>query len=103
MTKTALVFGALGVSGWASVNEILNDYPQKYVWSGVHALTNRSLDPQVALRPKDGKLTVTSGTNLLEGSQKDVESRLAAVLGIEKVINVVYVGRKLRHAGENPS
>ena len=93
MTNTALVFGASGVSGWAFVNEILNDYPQKSVWSGVHALTNRPLDPQAALWPKDERLAVTSGINLLEGSQQDVERKLATIPGIENVTHVVYLGK----------
>jgi len=94
MTNTALVFGASGVSGWAFVNEILNDYPQKSVWSGVHALTNRPLDPQAALWPKDERLAVTSGINLLEGSQQDVERKLATIPGIENVTHVVYLAFK---------
>jgi hypothetical protein len=90
--KVALIFGASGVSGWSFVNEILNDYPKKGIWTGVHALTNRPLDLEKTLWPKDDRLVVTSGLNLLEGSQDDLESKLGAIKGLDKVTHVIYLG-----------
>lgn len=90
--KVALIFGASGVSGWSFVNEMLNDYPRKEVWAGVHALTNRPLDFDRALWPRDDRLLVTSGINLLEGSQEDLERKLSGILGIDKVTHVIYLG-----------
>lgn len=91
--KVALVFGASGVTGWAFVNEILNDYPRKGIWKSVLALTNRPLDTTQAMWPKDDRVAITSGLNLLEGSQQDVEAKLARVAGIEEVTHVFYLGQ----------
>lgn len=90
--KVALIFGASGVSGWSFVNEMLNDYPKKGIWTGVHALTNRPLDLERTLWPKDDRLAVTSGIDLLEGSQEDLEGKLGKISGIEKVTHVIYLG-----------
>lgn len=91
-SKVALIFGASGVTGWAFVNEILNDYPKKGVWSGVHALTNRPLSAEKAFWPTDDRLTITSGIDLLEGTQENLESKLGGILGIAKVTHVFYLG-----------
>jgi hypothetical protein len=90
--KVALIFGASGVTGWAFVNEILNDYPEKGIWSGVHALTNRPLSAEKAFWPKDDRLVITSGIDLLEGTQENLESKLGSTPGIEKVTHVFYLG-----------
>jgi hypothetical protein len=91
-TKQALIFGASGVSGWSFVNEILNDYPSKGIWSRVHALTNRPL-PAPTLWPEDKRLSVVSGIDLLEGSQADIESKLrTAIPDISQVTHVFYLG-----------
>lgn len=93
MSKVALVFGASGVSGWSFVNEILNDYPKKGVWGDVYALTNRPLDPETTLWPKDHRLNVVSGIDLLKGSQEELETALKqAVKNIAKVTHVFYLG-----------
>jgi hypothetical protein len=94
MSKVALVFGASGVSGWSFVNEILNDYPKKGIWGEVYALTNRPLDPEKTLWPKDDRLKVVSGIDLLKGSQDDLESALKnGVKDISKVTHVFYLGK----------
>ena len=90
--KVALIFGASGVTGWAFVNEILNDYPRKGVWEGVYALTNRPLNPEKALWPQDDRLVVTSGIDLLKDSQQEVEAKLTATPGIGRVTHVIYLG-----------
>jgi hypothetical protein len=92
MSKSALIFGASGVTGWAFVNEILNDYPKKGVWGKVHALTNRPLKQSDSLWPNDERLNIVSGINLLEGSQEKLEDALRKVQGIEKVTHVYYLG-----------
>ncbi|VUC28756.1 unnamed protein product [Clonostachys rosea] len=93
-SKVALIFGASGVTGWAFVNEILNDYPQNGIWTGVHALTNRPLSAEKAFWPKDDRLVITSGIDLLEGTQENLNSKLGSIPGIEKVTHVFYLAYK---------
>jgi hypothetical protein len=98
--KVALVFGASGVTGWSFVNEILGDYPKKGVWSKVHALTNRPLSLADSMWPKDDRLNIVSGIDLLKGSQDDLEKELKSkIVGIEKVTHVYYLGTLLEIEG----
>lgn len=91
--KRALVFGASGVTGWAVVNEILNDYPKKGIWDGVVALTNRPLDLDQSQWPKDSRLSIVSGIDLLEGSQADLENSIKAkVPEVNKITHMIYLG-----------
>jgi hypothetical protein len=91
--KTALIFGASGVSGWAFVNEILNDYPRKGIWDRVYALTNRPLSQKTAMWPDDPRLHLVSGIDLLEGSQEDLEDKLKSkIKGVKQVTHVYYLG-----------
>lgn len=93
--KVALVFGASGVTGWAFVNEMLNDYPKKGIWSHVQALTNRPLSVEESMWPRDSRLTITSGINLLEESQEELNSKLGAIKDIGAVTHVFYLGNAL--------
>jgi hypothetical protein len=90
--KVAIIFGASGVSGWSFVNEILNDYPKKGVWDGVLALTNRPLTVEESFWPRDDRLSITSGINLLEDTPEDIEKELSKISGIEKVTHLIYLG-----------
>jgi nucleoside-diphosphate-sugar epimerase len=92
MSKSALIFGASGVTGWAFVNEILNDYPKKEIWGKVHALTNRPLSQKDSMWPNDERLDIVSGIDLLKGSQQDLEDALRNIEGIDKVTHVYYLG-----------
>jgi hypothetical protein len=95
MSKSALVFGASGVTGWSFVNEILNDYPKKGVWGKVHALTNRPLSQQQSQWPNDPRLNIVSGIDLLKGSQEELETELKTKIdGIEDVTHVYYLAYK---------
>lgn len=91
--KVAIVFGASGVSGWSFVNEILNDYPKKGVWSGVLALTNRPLTVEESFWPPDDRLSITSGINLLEDSPETIQKKLSDIAGIKKVTHLIYLGK----------
>lgn len=93
MSKSALVFGASGVSGWSFVNEILNDYPKKDIWRKVHALTNRPLKQSDSFWSNDPRLNIVSGIDLLQGSQIDVEKSLANIVGVQEVTHVYYLGK----------
>ncbi|KAF1990405.1 hypothetical protein K402DRAFT_348505 [Aulographum hederae CBS 113979] len=93
--KSALIFGASGVTGWAFVNEILNDYPKKGVWDQVHALTNRPLKQEDSLWPKDPRLNIVSGIDLLKGTQEELEKTIKSqVKDVEKVTHVYYLAYK---------
>ncbi|ORY06912.1 hypothetical protein BCR34DRAFT_489840 [Clohesyomyces aquaticus] len=95
MSKSALVFGASGVTGWSFVNEILNDYPKKNIWEKVHALTNRPLSQKQSLWANDSRLNIVSGIDLLEGSQEDLEAVMKEkIQGIENVTHVYYLAYK---------
>jgi hypothetical protein len=98
MSKTALVFGASGVSGWSFVNEMLNDYPEKGVWAKVHALTNRPLTQEASAWPADPRLNIVSGIDLLAGTQEELEDTIRSkVTGVEKVTHVYYLGMLEMH------
>ena len=91
--KSALVFGASGVTGWAFVNEILHDYPEKGVWKNVYALTNRPLSQEYSFWPNDPRLNIVSGIDLLRGTQEDLEKEMKEKInGIEEVTHVYYLG-----------
>jgi hypothetical protein len=95
-SKQALVFGASGVTGWSFVNEMLHDYPQKGVWQAVHALTNRPISQQDSLWPKDDRLHIACGIDLLKGSQEDLERELQSkISNIESITHVYYLGKSL--------
>ncbi|KAF2119705.1 hypothetical protein BDV96DRAFT_568066 [Lophiotrema nucula] len=95
MSKSALVFGASGVTGWSFVNELLNDYPEKGIWSKVHALTNRPLSQKQSQWPDDPRLDIVSGIDLLKGSQEELEATLKEkIKGIEEVTHVYYLAYK---------
>lgn len=92
--KHALIFGASGVSGWAFVNELLNDYPSKGIWSKVTALTNRPLAVEETMWPTDDRLQLVSGIDLLNGSQQDLENTIKShVADVDTVTHLYYLGR----------
>lgn len=95
MSKSALVFGASGVTGWSFVNEILNDYPKKDIWGKVHALTNRPLSQKQSQWPEDPRLNIVSGIDLLKGTQEELEAAMKEkIRGVEDVTHVYYLAYK---------
>ena len=98
MGHHALVFGASGILGWAIVNEILNNYPEKGTYSKVTALTNRPLTREDAIWPMaDGQrpeLNIVSGIDLTKGTVEDVRDVLKErVPDIDTVTQVHYFGK----------
>jgi hypothetical protein len=92
MGKRAIVFGARGVTGWSFVNEILNDYPEKAVWDGVVAMTNRHLKQEDSYWPADPRLQIVSGVDLL-GTLEQIEKGIKEkVKDVEKITHVYYLG-----------
>jgi hypothetical protein len=95
MSKSALVFGASGVTGWSFINEVLNDYPAANIWSRVHALTNRPLSQEQSQWPNDPRLNIVSGIDLLKGSQEDLEATLKQQIpDVGDVTHVYYLAYK---------
>ena len=91
--KHALIFGSSGVSGWALVNEVLHDYPQRGIWGKVTALTNRPLSQEASMWPADDRLNIVSGIDLLQGSQEELEQTIRTKIpDIETVTQVFYFG-----------
>ena len=99
MSKSALVFGASGVTGWAFINEILNDYPKQNTWKRAHALTNRPLSQEQSQWPKDPRLNIVSGIDLLANTQESLEDELKEnIPNIGEVTHMYYLAYK---AGTN--
>lgn len=95
MSKSALVFGASGVTGWSFINEILNDYPKPNTWKRAHALTNRTLSQKQSLWPNDPRLNIVSGIDLLANSQENLEKELKTKISdINEVTHVYYLAYK---------
>jgi len=92
--KHALIFGASGVSGWAVVNQLLNDYPTPGTWSKVTALTNRPLNLETSQWPATNKLHIISGLNLLDKPQEALEEEVNnKIADINTVTHVFYYGK----------
>ncbi|KAJ4364073.1 hypothetical protein N0V83_009528 [Neocucurbitaria cava] len=95
MSKSALVFGASGVTGWSFINEILSDYPAKNTWKRAHALTNRPLSQEQSQWPNDPRLNIVSGIDLLANSQESLEKELKEKIpDIDEVTHVYYLAYK---------
>ncbi|KAL7943601.1 hypothetical protein V8C42DRAFT_358873 [Trichoderma barbatum] len=86
--RTALVFGASGITGWAILREALK-YPTTAAFHRVIGLTNRPLDPKECFLPDDSRLTLTHGLDLTS-SVDDVVAKLADIEGIKDVTDVYF-------------
>lgn len=75
------------------MSEILSNYPTKGIWTGVKALTNRSITQKESLWPDDPRLDIISGLDLLQGSQEELEATLRSkVKDIGLTTHVYYLG-----------
>ncbi|KAI9813065.1 MAG: hypothetical protein M1827_004285 [Pycnora praestabilis] len=93
--RHALIFGASGVTGWAFVNEMLHDYPKTGTWSQVTALSNRPLTLEDSLWPKDDRLRIVSGIDLLKGDQDDLAAAMKdKISDIDTVTHAYYFAYK---------
>ncbi|KAI9720440.1 MAG: hypothetical protein M1812_002946 [Candelaria pacifica] len=94
--KHAIVFGASGITGWAFVNEMLNDYPKPGIWSRVTALTNRPLSHEASMWPADDRLQIVSGIDVLEQEQAEINAGLQSkVQDVNTVTHVYYFAYKM--------
>ncbi|KAL7928073.1 hypothetical protein V8C35DRAFT_333751 [Trichoderma chlorosporum] len=86
--RTALVFGASGITGWAILREALK-YPTTTAFHRVIGLTNRRLDRVKSLLPDDSRLTLAHGIDLTKDID-DVVAKLVDVEGIRDVTDVYF-------------
>lgn len=95
--KQALVFGASGIPGWAITRSCLSYPPAHSTFTRDLALTNKPLDKECFLLPKETseRLEVYSGIDLTSGIA-NVTQKLHQISEIEKVTHVFYTG-KSRH------
>lgn len=91
--RTALVFGASGITGWAIVNTALT-YPSKDTFAHVIALTNRPLSMKDSYWPDDPRLKLQSGVDL-SGDLRSIIQSLKAIKGIEIVTHVYFTGNSI--------
>ncbi|KAM0262568.1 hypothetical protein ACHAQJ_001613 [Trichoderma viride] len=86
--RTALVFGASGITGWAVLREAL-EYPTASTFHKVIGLTNRPLDRSKSFLPDDSRLALVHGVDLT-ASVDDVVAKLAGIDGIKNVTDVYF-------------
>ncbi|RHZ69792.1 hypothetical protein CDV55_103607 [Aspergillus turcosus] len=93
----AIVFGAAGLLGWSSVNQLLSGYPTSGSFARVTAVLNRSV-PEAELHwpspgPDRPQLQIVSGVDLLRGTGDDLAKQLKEkVNGVEQITHVFYFG-----------
>ncbi|EQB43278.1 hypothetical protein CGLO_18089 [Colletotrichum gloeosporioides Cg-14] len=91
----AIVFGAAGLVGWSTVEQLLSNYPAEGSFDKITAVINRPLPksefywpPESATRPR---LEIVSGVNLMNGTAEDLSRQLKEkVHGIADVTHVFY-------------
>lgn len=88
--RTALVFGASGITGWAILRETLK-YPTTSTFHKVIGLTNRPLDRSKSFLPEDSRLAIFPGVDLT-AAVDDVAAKLASIDGIKDVTDVYFAG-----------
>lgn len=90
MGNHALIYGASGISGWAIVNALLNDYPSKGTFDKVTAMVNRPLTREMALWPDEPRLQIVSGVDLVKGSQEELEKQIKEKVKDVDTVTQVY-------------
>ncbi|KZL82598.1 sirq protein [Colletotrichum incanum] len=90
----AIIFGAAGLLGWATVEQLLSNYPAEGSFDQVTAVINRSLSESEFFWPKDStnrpSLQIVSGVNL-NGTTEDLTRQLEdKVQGVKDITHVFY-------------
>jgi hypothetical protein len=88
--RTALVFGASGITGWAIVREALL-YPTPTAFRRVIGLSNQPIDRSQLLLPEDDRINLISGVDLT-ASLDTVADSLSGIEGIKDVTDVYFAG-----------
>ncbi|KAJ5668720.1 hypothetical protein N7462_009790 [Penicillium macrosclerotiorum] len=91
MEQHAVVFGCSGINGWALVNQLLSGYPSPDSFSRITAVANRPFTSDEAKWPRDDRLQIVSGIDLLGGDDSSLQKTLAQkVPSVETVSHVYY-------------
>ncbi|KAJ6018428.1 hypothetical protein N7499_002849 [Penicillium canescens] len=98
----AVVFGCSGINGWALVNQLLSGYPAPNTFSKITAVANRLFTSEEAKWPRDDRLQIVSGIDLLGGDDTTLQKTLSQkVLSVETISHVYYAAyRASDHAAE---
>ncbi|KAL4978965.1 hypothetical protein BDW66DRAFT_164182 [Aspergillus desertorum] len=90
----AIVFGAAGLLGWATVNQLLSGYPASSPFTKVTAVLNRRVseeDLHWPSGPSSPSLQIAVGIDLQQGTGEVLARQLQEkVCGIEGVTHVFY-------------
>lgn len=84
--RSALIFGASGITGWALMNEAVT-YPSPETFARIIGLTNRPLSLDDAHLPKDPRIELYSGIDL---TKDNVEEQLKKVPGIATITHIYF-------------
>lgn len=95
-SKSALVFGISGISGWSVLNEFLV-YPSSDFRSGV-GITNRPSSIADARLPEDPRSSLVSGIDLTRNSEDVISSMRARIPDIHDVAHAYFYGEELSQA-----
>ncbi|KAL5333215.1 hypothetical protein BJX70DRAFT_381772 [Aspergillus crustosus] len=94
----AIVFGAAGLLGWATLNQLLSSYPSSNSFSRVTAVLNRPVsesDLCLPSGPDRPLLQIASGVDLLRGTGDDLAEQLREKVpdarGITHVFYFIFV------------
>ena len=103
----AVVFGASGTAGWAVVDQLLSDYPNKGVFTKVTALTNRPLPVEQSFwHPASSEsptLQLVSGVDLTQGTADECAEVLRSKTeAVETISHVFYFGLRLLSEWDAP-
>jgi nucleoside-diphosphate-sugar epimerase len=92
----AIVFGAAGLLGWATVNQLLSGYPASSPFTKVTAVLNRQVfkdDLHWPSSPESPLLQIVSGVDLLQGTGEELAQQLQEkVPGVAGITHVFYFG-----------
>ncbi|KAL4880272.1 hypothetical protein BJY04DRAFT_79729 [Aspergillus karnatakaensis] len=90
----AIVFGAAGLLGWATLNQLLSGYPSEKPFSRVTSALNRSVSEEdlcLPSGPDRPSLEIVSGVNLLQGTGEDLARQLREkIKDVETITHVFY-------------
>ena len=93
----AIVFGAAGLLGWATVDQLLSSYPSSNAFSRVTAVLNRPVsesDLCLPSEPNQPALEIISGVNLLQATGNDLAEQLKVKVAVaEGITHAFYFGR----------
>ena len=94
--RHAVVFGCSGINGWGLVNQLLSGYPSTQSFSKITAIANRPFTADEARWPRDDRLQIITGVDLLTRNDDALVTTLTEkVPSAESVSHVYYAGNHL--------